>query len=235
MSLPQIAFPTYSLTIPSSKEKIKFRPFLVKEEKVLLMALESNEPAEMVQAIKTVLTQCVLTKDFDPDNLALFDIEYMFLQLRAKSVGEISELQANCAKCEATVDFSVDISKIKPKLTKKHSNEVLLKAPIGVILKYPDIDDVTKMESAEGKEVDALFNFIRDSIVAIYDDKQVYQAKDHTPEEMTTFVEGLGKDAYIKIQEFFETVPSLKHTVHYVCPACNHEDDIILEGLQSFF
>lgn len=235
MALPKIAVPTYNLTIPSSKLKIKFRPFLVKEEKILLMALESGNEAEMAESIKQILESCVLTKEFDTDALTVFDIEYMFLQLRAKSVGEIATPRIDCPKCQAPIELSIDISKIKPKITKQHSNEVMLKDPIGVVLRYPQLDNVAILEADSGSEINRMFEFIKSSIVAIYDDKQVYDTKDHTDEEMNEFIEGLGPQEYKKIEDFFENMPKLKHTVAYTCPGCEHKDTIVLEGLQSFF
>ena len=240
MALPTIATPTYTLKVPSTNKSITYRPFLVKEEKILLMAMESKEDKDMADALRQIITNCVSTANFDAHTLAVFDLEYIFLNLRAKSVGEIAEPTIKCPECDTDITLKVDLTKVKVKKDRKHKAEIPLSENIGVTMKYPDIEDLLAMESPmeDGeKEVDRTFTMIMHSIENIWDENSVYAAKDHTEEEINTFLESLTTDHFEKIQAFYDTMPRLEHKIKYKCinEKCDHTDEMILRGLQDFF
>jgi len=240
MALPTIATPTYTLKVPSTNKSISYRPFLVKEEKILLMAMESKEDKDMADALRQIISNCVSTAGFDATTLAVFDLEYIFLNLRAKSVGEIAEPQIKCAKCDTDITLKVDLTKVKVKKDRKHKAEIKLSDNIGITMQYPDIEDLLAMERPieEGdSEVDRTFTMIMNSIDNIWDEDSVYSAKDHTEEEIITFLESLTTDHFEKIQQFYDTMPRLEHKINYKCEEekCDHEDSITLRGLQDFF
>ncbi len=244
MALPTIATPTYTLKVPSTNKTISYRPFLVKEEKVLLMALESENEMDMAKAMKSAIHSCVNTEGFDVNEMALFDMEYIFLNIRAKSVGEVAEPSVECKKCKEEIKFSVDLTKVKVKKDRKHKKDIKLTDKIGVMMRYPDIDTVAKYEpkvddsgaTAEGESaVDSLFAMIRDSIDTIWDGEELHSTKDYTAEEVETFLNSIDSTNFAKIQNFFETMPKLEHTVKYKCEKCEEEGETTLTGLQDFF
>ena len=240
MALPTIATPTYTLKVPSTNKSITYRPFLVKEEKILLMAMESKEDKDMADALRQIIGNCVSTAGFDAATLAVFDLEYIFLNLRAKSVGELAEPSIKCPECDEEVKLKVDLTKVKVKKDRKHKAEIKLSDNIGITMKYPDIEDILAMERPveEGdSEVDRTFTMIMNSIDNIWDEDSVYSAKDHTEEEMNTFLESLSTEHFEKIQAFYDTMPRLEHNIKYKCDneECKHEDAITLRGLQDFF
>ena len=194
------------------------------------MALESENEMDMAKAMKSAIHSCVNTEGFDVNEMALFDMEYIFLNIRAKSVGEVAEPSVECKKCKEEIKFSVDLTKVKVK--------------IGVMMRYPDIDTVAKYEpkvddsgaTAEGESaVDSLFAMIRDSIDTIWDGEELHSTKDYTAEEVETFLNSIDSTNFAKIQNFFETMPKLEHTVKYKCEKCEEEGETTLTGLQDFF
>ena len=240
MALPTIATPTYTLKVPSTNKSISYRPFLVKEEKILLMAMESEQEQDMADALRQIINNCVSTANFDAHTLAVFDLEYIFLNLRAKSVGEIAEPQIKCAKCDTDITLKVDLTKVKVKKDRKHKSEIPLSENIGVTMRYPDIVDLLAMESElkEGEtEVDRTFTMILNSIENIWDENSVYPSKDHSEDELNAFLESLSTEHFEKIQQFYDTMPRLEHKINYKCEEekCDHEDSITLRGLQDFF
>lgn len=237
MTLPAISVPQYPLTVPSTKQKIKFRPFLMKEEKLLLMANESNDEIEKIGAVKQVITDCIVSREaFDVEALAIFDLEYIFIQLRAKSVGEIAEPTVDCAKCEKSLTVEIDLTKIKVKFTKNHTNIVVIEPGLSITMKYPEPQQNTV---AQGEsivdELDMRFNMIASCIDNIFTADTVYQVRDMAAGELTEWMEGLDKAAYEKIQVFFDTMPHLEHTVDYKCLHCDHEGAVVLRELTDFF
>ena len=240
MALPTIATPTYTLKVPSTNKSISYRPFLVKEEKILLMAMESEQEQDMADALRQIIGNCVTTANFDAHTLAVFDLEYIFLNLRAKSVGEIAEPTSKCPECDEEVKLKVDLTKVKVKKDRKHKSEIPLSENIGVTMRYPDIVDLLAMESElkEGEtEVDRTFTMILNSIENIWDENSVYPSKDHSEDELNAFLESLSTEHFEKIQQFYDTMPRLEHNVKYKCEGdkCDHEDSITLRGLQDFF
>ena len=248
MGLPTIAVPQYSLTVPSTKKKIKFRPFLVKEEKILLIALESENQEQIINATKTTLQNCIFG-DVNISDLSTFDIEYIFLQLRGKAKGEDIELKFECPDCKGEIINSINIDTIKVKQQDGHDNNIRITDDLGVVMKYPNIDLQSKIETdtKEKNNIDTLFYTMIKCIDYIYDKENTYPSKDHTEKEITDFVESLTDNHFQKISKFFETMPSLKHEIELHCTnkvkgkgktkdkICDHKEKMMLEGLANFF
>tara|TARA_Y100000310_G_C20704023_1_gene833071 strand:- start:12764 stop:13504 length:741 start_codon:yes stop_codon:yes gene_type:complete len=245
MSLPRIATPKYELTIPSSNKVVKYRPFLVKEEKILLLALESEDESQIMNAVTDIIDNCV-TDDVDAKNLAMFDLEYIFLQLRAKSKGEDLNLEVPCGKCDTPIPFNLNLLDVKVSHTDGHTNKIPLAEDVGVIMKYPSIKLKEGLNEGEGSsEVENIFSSLIGCLDSIWDKDSTYSAKDHTHKELEDFFESLPEKEFAKIQDFFSTMPVLRHKVDLKCNAkigkgkdkkvCGWKDTKVLEGLQSFF
>ena len=238
MALPKLVTPTYELTIPSTGKEVSYRPFLVKEEKILLMALDSEDNREQVKAIRQIMNNCILD-DVNTNDLPMFDLEYIFLQLRSKSVGEVVSLEFNCEGCGTPIQLDIDISKIEIKKTPGHTNKVEISDEIGMILNYPKMDVISLMggEDLEDnkKSFDILLNMIVGCVDSIYDNDQVYKSEDSTPEEMKEFLLNLSQTQFEKINQFFETMPKLEHQVNVTCNKCDYKEERTIQGMQSFF
>lgn len=239
MALPKQTTPIYSATVPSTKKEVKFRPFLVKEEKALLVAQQSEDPQVMLDTLKTMLKSCVQTP-IDVDNLALFDIEYLFCQLRAKSVGEVVEMMVMCDKCpeeetKARVKLMFDLTLLQVNFPEGHTNKISLFDDVGVVMKYPTLDTVKQIEGLDQEKADDVFKMVITMIDYIYDDEEVHYAKDQTEEELGEFLGNLTQDQFSKIKNFFDTLPKLSKAVQYDCPVCGHHHEKVVEGLNSFF
>jgi hypothetical protein len=237
MALPLNTTPTYTLTVPSTGNKIKYRPFLVKEEKALLIAQQSEDPIVMVDSLKNVLQSCIQDK-VDVNSLATFDLEYIFTQVRAKSVGEIVDLQVTCDTCtddKAVAKVSIDLTKLEVNKDPAHTNNILLYGDVGVILKYPSMDIIKKLDLTDAEDADQIFDIVISCIDSIYTTDELFAAKEQTKAELEEFLNNLTNEQFSKIQAFFSTMPRLKHEVDYTCPVCNKEHHKVLEGLQSFF
>ena len=233
MSLPQLVSPEFTTEIPSTKQKIKFRPFLVKEEKILLMASEGNDPAEMQRAVKSILSNCILTK-IDVSNLATFDLEYLFLKLRGKSVGEEIELlmkHSSISECkhQTTVKMNLDDIKIVGKVS---DGKIMLDDKIGVKLKYPTFDEVAKM-SENQSNTEIIYKTMAMLIEYVYTEEEVYN--DFTDEEMEEWITKLNQKQFAKITDFLADMPKLSQKVEWTCSKCEEKDTVVLEGLQAFF
>ena len=236
MALPILTTPTYELEVPSTATKIKYRPFLVKEEKILLMAMESGENNQIIQAVKTIVSECTFNK-VDLGNSPMFDIEYIFLQIRAKSAGEVSNLKLLCKDDGKTyADVEVNLTEIEVQVTEEHTNKIELTDEMGMIMSYPTIDSfantgISKIDSSNMLEV------IATCIRQIYDKKgeEVFEAKDQTKKELNDFIEQLNTKQFLKIQEFFDTMPKLQHLVKVKNPVTKVENEVMLSGLNDFF
>lgn len=236
MPLPILNTPVYELTIPSTKKVVKYRPFLVKEEKALMIAQQSEDEKVMLNTAREIIQSCILDK-IDAGKLALFDIEYIFLQLRSKSVGEISELLFSCNECKdpkAKYKYSLDITKLQVTFPENHVTDIKLFDNIGIRMKYPNFSLASKAGVKEN-DVDAIFDIIISCIDSIYDDEEVYSAVDHTKSELEAFINNLTQEQFSKIQSFFETMPKIEHEVKWTCPVCQFKHTHILRGLESFF
>lgn len=237
MALPMNSTPVYTLTVPSTNKKLKFRPFLIKEEKTLLIAQQSEDATVMVESLKEVIQACI-KDDVDVNGLATFDLEYIFTQIRSKSVGEIIELMMLCDTCtdeKAVAKVMIDLTKIQVEKNPEHKSKIHLYQDVGIVMKYPTIDILKKMESINTNDLDEVFNIIVDCIDYIYNEEEVFNAKEQTKQELLDFLNNLSSDQFAEVQKFFETMPKLKHEINYECPVCNKKHNKVLEGLNSFF
>ena len=238
MPLPKINTPTYDLTLPSTGKKIKYRPFLVREEKILIMALETEDTQQISNAVVQILDECILTKGVNVTKLATFDIEYLFLNVRSKSVGESVEVNIICPDDNKTsVQVEIDIDSIKIQKTKGHKNIIKLDDQYSLKLKYPSLDEFigNNFDTNESNMVDKSLNMISSCIEMVYDEEESWDASDSTKEELEEFVEQLNSKQFKSIEKFFETMPKLSHKVKVTNPATGVESEVVLEGLASFF
>ena len=238
MPLPKIATPTYELELPSTGQSIEYRPFLVKEEKVLVIALESEDNKQITTAIKAVLKNCVLTKGIKVDHLPTFDIEFLFLNIRGKSVGEELEVNIICPDDEETeVPVVIDLDDIKVQKDENHTNKIKLDASLMMEMKYPSLDQFIKsnFDFNEKNAMDQSFDLIAGSIDKIYTEDEVWATADCTKKEVKEFLESMNSSQFKAIESFFETMPKLSHTISVTNPKTKVKSDVVLEGLASFF
>lgn len=232
MALPQLNSARYEIVIPSQGRTVSYRPYLVKEEKILMIALESQDQNMIMRAIKDVIEQCVYD-DIDVNKLAVFDIETLFLALRSKSVGENMDLKIKCSECESLVDVAINVDDIEiPQVNTE--NVVMLTETIGVTLRYPSFEMVSNIGD-DIDTVDGAFKMIADCIDTIFEDDAIHNASDITQAEMNEFLENLNSDQFKKMSTYFEDMPALKHDLNYTCPSCTKTNHMELKGLQSFF
>ena len=235
MPLPKLNVPKYKLKLPSDNRTVNYRPFLVKEEKLLLLATETGSQEDIVEAIKKIIVDC--TDIHDIDNLPTFDIEYVFLQIRTKSVGESVEVQVTCPDDEETVvPVKIPLNEIKVKKDKKHKKEIKLGTDIILTMNYPSLDTFVKMNfQDEEPTVDAVFEMAAGCVKQIADAEQVYDAMDTPKEELIEFFDQLSSKQFQEVQDFFDTMPKLSHVVKVTNPKTKKESDVTLEGLSAFF
>ena len=236
MALPKLTTPTYELEIPSTDEKIKYRPFLVKEEKILMMALESKSEKDITQAVKDIVSECTFNK-VNIDNMPMFDVEYIFLQVRSKSVGEVSKLKLLCPDDKKTyADVEVDLNEVKVQVGEDHTNKIDLGNGMGIIMQYPSIDSF-KDSGIRDINASNMLEVISTCILQIFEDegKKVYNSKDQTSKELTDFIEQLNTKQFKDVQKFFDTMPKLKHEITVKNPKTKKESKIVLSGLNDFF
>tara|TARA_B100000085_G_C18436269_1_gene468839 strand:+ start:34 stop:768 length:735 start_codon:yes stop_codon:yes gene_type:complete len=236
MALPKIETPTYELTLPSQDIKVKYRPFLVKEEKILLMALESQKSDEIFQATKQIVSSCTFDA-LKVEELPTFDLEYIFLQIRAKSVGETTKFKVLCPDDKKTyADVEVDLTKVNVEVDDNHTNKLVVdeKRNLGVVLKYPTMN-VLKSGTMENPTTEQIFDVLTECVDHIYEGDKIYPAKDSTPQEIKEFFEDLSQDSFVKIKNFFDTMPRLRHEVEVTNPVTNVKSKVVLSGLNDFF
>lgn len=231
--LPKIDQPLFDLTIPSSGAKVEFRPFLVKEEKLLLIAQESNSDTDMIRAMKQVVNNCVQDADFNIDRITTFDLEYMFLKIRARSVNNIITVSYRDNEDNQIYKFEIDLDAIELEMPKDVNKTVKVGTNIGITMKYPSASIVDKIREFEN-EIDLMTFFIVNCIDTIYDEEEVYDAKDHSDEELAKFLDELPVEAFDKIKDFFETMPKLYHKLEYVNKEGNKRT-IELKNIKDFF
>ena len=243
MALPTMKIATHELTVPSTGQKVEFRPFLVKEEKAMLMAVEDGSPKALTNAMKNIITACTYG-DIDLKTLAAFDFDYIFLQLRGKSVGDVVELhlkkpeQITCEDngCPKASQIEVDIRDIEMDISKIEKPEIELTDEIGIKLNFPDLELVQKFIKPGGDlATNDIFNLINECIEYIWDGDEIFKAKDATRKELTDFVESLSTEQFTKIRNYFESMPRLRHEITWKCPKCDKTAPLVLEGLDSFF
>ena len=238
MPLPTISTPTYELVLPSSNRKIKFRPFLVKEEKILILAMESQDTKQIANAVKNVITHCILTKGIKVEKLSTFDIEYLFLNIRGKSVGEDIEVMVTCPDDGKTqVPALINIDTIKVQKSDDHEKDIKLDDQYTLRMRYPSLNEFIKNNFATATEmnVDDTFDLIASCIDQVYSEEESWASADCTKKELSNFLELLDSKQFKAIEKFFETMPKLSHTVKVTNPNTKKECEIVLEGLQNFF
>jgi len=238
MPLPKIATPTYELELPSTGKPIQFRPFLVKEEKLLVLALESENTKEITTAIKNVIKACIQTRGIKVETLPTFDIEYLFLNIRGKSVGEEIEVNIICPDDEETyVPVKINIDDIKVSKSDEHSNKIKLDDSLIMEMKYPSLEQFVKnnFDFTEDNVMDQSFELVAACIDKIYNEEEVWAAADCSKKEITDFLESMNSSQFKEIEKFFETMPKLSHEIKVKNPNTEVESTVVLEGLSSFF
>tara|TARA_Y200000002_G_C22650719_1_gene651205 strand:- start:566 stop:1291 length:726 start_codon:yes stop_codon:yes gene_type:complete len=240
MPLPTITTPTYELKLPSSGKKIKYRPFLVKEEKVLIIALESKSQNEITNAVKDVLKKCVLTRGVNIDSLPTFDIEYIFLNIRAKSIGEAIKVIITCPDDgETEIPVTIYVDEIQVVKSKDHKTDIVLDDKMTLRMKYPSINQFVEtnfeVDDDPEKNVSKTFKIISDCIDTIYTKEDAWDAKDYTAQERLEFIEQLNSKQYKEVEGFFATMPKLSHTIEVTNPNTKKKSNVVLEGLADFF
>ena len=238
MPLPKITAPTYELVLPSSGRKIRYRPFLVKEEKLLIIAMESEDSKQITDAVKNVLKNCILTRGIKVDKLSTFDIEYLFLNIRGKSVGEDVEVMITCPDDgETQVPHLINLDDIKVITDDDHNTDIKLDDKLSLKMKYPSLDEFVKnnFDMEGGMDVEDTFNLVASCIDQIYSEEESWPASESTKKELVDFIEQLGTQQFKEIEKFFETMPKLSHTIKVKNPKTKVENEIVLEGLAAFF
>lgn len=242
MALPIVNSSRYTAEIPSTGKSIEFRPFLVKEEKLLMVALESNDTGLTMRTLKDIIKNCVFD-DIDVNVLTTFDIEWLFLQLRSKSVGEVVDIKLPCSECDTPMEVKINLEKIKmDKTISKDDKVIMLTDDVGIEFNYPSVNMVEKIdqslivgEESPEKQMSMTIDIIIASIKSIFDADNVYDSGDSTKEELVKFVDQLNSAQFARIASFFSDLPALTHTVEFKCGSCGHDNEIELRGLQSFF
>ena len=243
MALPKVSTPTYELTVPSTGEKVSYRPFLVKEEKTLLMAAEDQNISTITKAMRDIISTCT-EGEVDLKNLAPYDIEYIFLQLRGKSIGDVINLnlkkpdsiECEESECPGSTEIKVNIDDIKIDTSTIVDSKIQLTEDIGIKLGFPQLDSVQKYTTkGGGMTPDGVFKMINDCIEYIWEGKEIYKAKDATKKELNDFIESLNTEQFNKIRNFFESMPRLRHEVAWTCSKCDKSAPLLLEGIDSFF
>lgn len=234
MALPIVNNSRYETTIPSTGKAITFRPYLVKEEKILMVAMESKDEKQIASALTDVISACVFD-DIDVSKLTMFDIESIFLRLRSKSVGETSELRLKCSSCEESTDVSINLDEIEVPVTDSVERTVQLTDEIGVVLRYPSMSDMQKYKQKELETVEGITNLIADCIDSIFDNENVYNVKEEPRKNIMGFLDGLNTKQFTLLAEFFGSAPTLVHEVEFKCRSCGKGNSLEIKGLQSFF
>ena len=240
MPLPTIETPTYELKLPSSNKKIRYRPFLVKEEKILILALESKSQNEITNAVTDVLKKCILTRGIKVDDLPTFDIEYLFLNIRAKSIGEDIKLTVTCPDDgETKVPVTIYVDEIKVIKPQDHKIDIVLDDKMSLRMKYPSLNQFieSNFDTEDEAEtiVDKTFRVVADCMDTIFDGEDAWEAKDYSSQERLDFVQQLNSQQYKKVENFFSTMPKLSHTIEVVNPNTKEKGSVVLEGLADFF
>ena len=241
--LPKLDIPIFETKLISSGQTVNFRPFLVKEQKLLLMVNQNNDVKESIKVVKQVLKNCIVD-DINIDDLPSFDLEWMFLNLRAKSVNEIVDLKYQCnnivksesgenEQCSSVEKFQIKLLDIKPTKGENHTNKIQLSEKLGIVMKYPTFEMIAKLDNKSEDEI--LMDLLTNCIDYVYDEDNIYRTKDLPKEEIVEFIDSMQQKDLEKIQDFFETAPKIKHTVNFDCKKCGYKEDIPVEGLQNFF
>lgn len=237
MPLPKPPVPTYELTVPSTKKVIKYRPFLVKEEKVLLIAMESEDETMIRNAIIDILKNCILTRGVKVEHLAMFDVEYIFLKIRSKAVGERVEMKLLCKDDQETrVTYELDLEKVEVQFPENHDKKIMFNENSGIVMKYPGFDQFVKTQILQkNPSVEEVFDIVIDSVDKIFEGEEVWETSTASRKEITEYVEGLTTPQFEKIQQFFVTMPKLSHNITITNPNTGVQSEYEIEGLVNFF
>ena len=233
MALPQLNTARYETTVPSTGQTITYRPYLVKEEKILMLAMESEDQKQIVNATKSMITSCVFD-ELDVNKLAMFDIESIFLALRSKSVGETVGLKVKCTSCEKQNDVTVDFNDVKVDVDSAQ-RDVRITDTVGITMRYPSFDDISGIKEGEEESIDTAFSLITNCIESIYDENGVYTPQTEGPTAIKNFVESLNSTQFQELSVFFQNMPTLTHKIEFNCTGCTAHNATELKGLQSFF
>jgi len=236
MALPKLATPQFALEIPSNGKRVLFRPFVVKEEKALLMAASAEDQNSMIDAVKNVIAACVIVESVNVDKLPYFDLEYIFLNIRAKSIGEIVKMEYRHTggvnyqgiACEAVTPVEINLEKVKVEKSADHTNKINLDGNLGMELRYPTINDIKQITQGDDE-----IEMLAKCIISVYDNENVYEPDNLA--DSVQFIESLNSVQFAKVMQFIETIPKLKHSFSYKCRGCGQEDTVVLEGLSDFF
>lgn len=234
MALPILNTPTYEVELPLSKKTISYRPFLVKEEKVLLMALESQDQKQIMRAMHDIVNTCTFGK-VDGKDLPVAELEYLFLKLRSKAVGEKSHIGLKCTNCQTSNELDIDLESIEIDVSALPETKIMLTDQIGVMMKYPSSDLVMKSIDPKKSDTENTYAIIMACIDKIFDTENVYDVATQTKQELTDFIESLNKNQFEKIKDFFSGLPKLKKDIDFTCTSCGTNNQLVLEGLESFF
>lgn len=232
MGLPVIETPVYDVIVPSTQKKIKFRPFLVKEQKILLIALDSDDTQEINRAIKEIVDSCTFNK-LNVDTLPAFDSDYLFMKIRSKSVGEEIELSIKCSACEEPNDYSMNIDDLSVIRNENHTNKIQLTDTVGIVMRYPTMDEISNLRA--NYNIETISNIIAACIETIYDAEEIYKSSDSSIQERVEWLEQLNQEQYDKLEQFFNTAPYLNTSIEFDCKKCNHHNNILVEGIADFF
>lgn len=233
MSLPNISFPSYTTTLPSNGATVKYRPFLVKEKKLLMMAGEDGTFESMYETTKQIIANCTLSK-LNVESLPLFDIQHLFLKIRAKSVGETSDFIVPCSQCKNQIEVSVNLDEVKIEKNPLHSTKIMLTDTVGLEMKYPTITS-EKVWNTDIKQAEQETELIINCIECVFEGDQLYPAKDTDRKELVQLIENMTTENYDKIKKFFETMPKISHRIDYTCTKCGNKDHVVLNNLTDFF
>jgi len=234
MALPLVNSSRYTTTIPSTGVEVDYRPYLVKEEKILMIALESKDNIAITKAVKDVIKACVLD-DINIEKLAMFDLEYLFLKLRAKSVGEVADIKLKCVECNHANDISVNLDELEVKGIGEQSNVINITDSVGITMRYPSVADLNGISENDTKKIDGVMKLILACMENIFDDNNVYACKDETTKNLENFLDSLNSAQFQEVAKFLQEIPAISETIEFVCTSCKHENELELKGLQSFF
>ena len=236
MALPLLNVATYDLKLPSSGKKIQYRPFLVKEEKILLQAMEGQDEKEILRALKQLITQCVSTEGFKVDDIAMVDLEYIFLRMRSKAVGDISTINFTHkpGECGGVIKVEIDLTKVEPTKNKNESDLIKITDEVQVRMVPPTVKALSNIDGSKS-QIDSAFDTIRDCITEIYSNDELFSVQDHTTAEVDDFINSLSSNQFSKLRDYFDNLPALKHDIEYTCPKSNEIETQTIQGVASFF
>ena len=236
MPLPKIDVPIYDLKLHSSGKDIRYRPFLVKEEKILFMAMEGNDPVEQVLAMKQIIRNCVLDEDLNIDDLPLYELEHILLKLRSKSVNNLAEVMFNCQQenCNGKIPVQINLDKVYVSTNETHTKTIQLTDQIGLIMKYPGLETMVKIQNTEDT-MENMLMMVESCVECVYDSEETYKLEDYSKEDKRDFFDSLTQTQFLEVRNFFDTIPKLQYTSETRCPDCGHEGQTVVEGMENFF